>query len=202
VERLTAAFEGLLFRGALFSDAVVPEEEWNSGQRVIVTAAERFIVAHEYGHVALRASTPPAGPAAELEADAWGLRFAIGSLGSYDGFAPNMSMQGVFTALSAISLIGRALSLVTSRPSVALNGSATHPPMAVRMEALNSPYQASVAGESPLDSDLTPARFALRTLELIWQEVEPKFAGRSREELHAVWSDAVLDMFLLSPAPT
>lgn len=194
-EWLCELLSSWLFAGVARPPAsAAPPPAYQPALSLLIGCSERFILAHEYTHALVDLMRPagldvdplPDGWRKELRADAWGVAMVVESAAAYDGFAPNMALQGPVLAMKAHEVVDRALALV--RPTAT---SPTHPPFERRLEAVLDAYLAlpGIAGDPDLAPE--PALTAARTLELLWEKILPRLEQRMRsgERLHPIWTN-------------
>jgi hypothetical protein len=173
-------------------DSTAPPLLYQPALGLLIACAERFILAHEYSHALLDlmrvvgAEDPPlTGHAKELRADVWGMHLVLDSAAEFDGFAPNLSLQGVLLALKAEELLDRALEWAGL-----IRASTTHPSFERRRNVLLSAYNAlpQVQVDPKLSSE--PSVVPAEALEMIWSRVadDVKHWLASGRPLHPLWN--------------
>ncbi|NUT91663.1 MAG: hypothetical protein HOY78_06485 [Saccharothrix sp.] len=173
-------------------DSSLPPPRYGPALSLLISCAERFVLAHECVHAVVDLVRPAgfadlpvlAGWDKEFRADTWGVVMVVESAARYDRFAPNMALQGPVLAMKAHELVQRALAVVS--PTVV---STTHPPFADRLTAVLDAYSAipGIADEPNLGPE--PALAAAETLELLWDRVAAGLEERLRsgDRLHPIW---------------
>ena len=187
-----------LYRAVARPDrSTAPPAAYHLPLTLLINYAERFVLAHEYGHVLVdqlavlpgAATDLPAaeGHDVEFRADLFAVFMTAGSAGLFDGVAPNIALQGAVLGMKAHEMVDRARSMALG--GAPLPASSTHPPFADRVEAVLAAYRQG--WERPGDRRLEIAGLlvAADTAEELWQRVEPRLASavsRGRP-LHPVW---------------
>lgn len=108
---------------------------------LLVNMAERFVVAHEYGHGRTSGIIPPnanvkAKWVPELLADAYAVATTVLSGSMLDRLAPEFSLAGGVFSLTCLSLLGQAFHLLRDGQIPEDAGSDCYPPFALRTAQL------------------------------------------------------------------
>lgn len=152
-------------------------------------AFELFIFGHEFGHIlaghlngvavsdlnlgSVEVERLSSNWQMEFEADYIGM--ALTMLAMRDArFDAAMSYCGIDLFFSAIELVSRALSVLVHGEVRPQAESSSHPPPALRREALRGHLNAMV-GEEPAAGAIQLATTSEEILDLMWQRVEPSF---------------------------
>lgn len=158
-------------------------------QRILLRAAEGFVLAHEYEHIVAGHLNPQFvlarqyhGEAIsvnwdwadELEADA--LAGALLMSDAQNQSESAVKYAGMELSLIAIRLVEAGLDL--HRPPRTVDGPSSHPPVAFRMRALREAVSAVVGDELFLQPMLV-ANLCGRGFELLWAESREKLASQT-----------------------
>jgi hypothetical protein len=137
--RLFASLEAYLYHGSTrpVRQETVPEE-YSPPLSLLVAQAERFVVAHEYGHgVMERRDTTDShlSPAwtAELLADNFAMFATVISAIRLDSLPPEFALSGAVFALACLDLLTRAVAAARYGEVPADEASESHPPFAWRV---------------------------------------------------------------------
>lgn len=136
-ERVAEALEGYYFEG-------YPRKRWNeavldeSGPALssLIGMAERWVIAHEYGHTFAMVANVSDAPnplwAEEYFSDNWATVATVWSAWTMDSFSPEVALSGATFALACLEVARRGHSLVTAGVTSKDVGSSTHPPNQAR----------------------------------------------------------------------
>lgn len=141
IERLYKTLEAYFYKGypRAFANEVVPELHHPS-LGVLIGLAERWALAHEYGHGFARDlhwSLPPgANPdwAEEFFADQNATILSVVSTGLLDSMPPELSLASGIFVLGCLDVLRRAASIVREGTESPVTDDATHPPNKVRAQ--------------------------------------------------------------------
>lgn len=168
-----------------------PPLQYHPPLGMLITHAERFVIAHEYGHIFTRLLGVELRQKwnVEYEADKFAYNMALTSASILDRLPPNISIQGAFFVLTAIDVMRKAITTVMCGYVPKDLGSKSHPPATHRLARLKRLFQEDIA-ESALEGAMVPSK----TLNLLWERIEPKFqdlhrqsAMRNFSDIHANW---------------
>jgi hypothetical protein len=181
----------------------MPPQHYQWPLQLLINGAERFVVAHEYGHALMdqlsgsgqdeSAKNPDAELSdweRELRADSFAVMVVVESSRVLDLLPPNMALQGAIVAMKAHQIFDRALSTVQHGQVLPDDGSPTHPPFERRIAQLETLYLQhhpdSERGREDLHGMLVPSQ----TIEQLWTRVAPRLASYASggHALHPVWS--------------
>lgn len=197
VEVLDGLLRRWLFEGVPRPrDSVAPAARYHPPLTVMINCAERFVIAHEYAHLLvdqhavwtppqLDPSLPPDW-AKEIRADVLGMAMTRASAGDFDGYAPNLALQGPLVACWAFEIITQMRAWV-GRPVA----HTTHPPPMMRADALLATYQALPEVQQRPELDPRPALHASETVAALWRRVGPALESDVRSgarPLHRTWA--------------
>jgi hypothetical protein len=175
-----------------------PPVVYHGPLQVLDNGAERFVLAHEYGHALkdqLAADTTQSEPHPsrqdrELRADRFALRAVANSSALLDNLPANMALQGAILSMKAHEVLDEALQLArTGEISGSSRVSNTHPPFAARISLLKDIFTNSQAdpgaGRKAVGGMMVPAE----TVDQIWARVAPMFRAQFRagRQLHPIW---------------
>ncbi|MEP7153386.1 MAG: hypothetical protein ABI856_16920, partial [Nitrospira sp.] len=136
MERLYGLLHRWLFTGLPHSKSFVPPSgAYRTPWGLLVDHAQRFAIAHEYGHIAnkdLRLS----GHEKELAADRFALKWEAISSDELDLLPPNVALQGGIFYLTALDIVHQAVGMYQCGHASPDRGSERHPPLRKRIQAL------------------------------------------------------------------
>jgi hypothetical protein len=167
---------------------------------VLLSLAERWVLAHEYAHVLfdLDDSTPKASQdphGKELRADAVATNIVLASAADLDSVAPAIALAAITMALRSFRLIGEAFGIAkTGRPSEDLP-SQTHPSVMQRLRNVYSIMSIDMerAGvpEQKRDEIMSLSDHVWRTIDLIGERVFPTILAshQSGRKVHPIWDE-------------
>jgi hypothetical protein len=164
----------------------------------LIGHAERFVIAHEYGHGTMDArhsGGSPDSPAwtAEFQADNFAMFANVLSVHTLDHMPPEFGLAAAVFALACLDVLRRALAAARDGEVPDDAGSATHPPFALRAERLITGFHEIFRLEYD-DDPMKPPR--LRTVDPRAQHAPPdeeaRHTTRQRatshaDVLHALW---------------
>jgi hypothetical protein len=134
VDRLYQTLESYFFGGyPRASSYEVVKDEHSPILSVLVAMAERWVIAHEYGHgfaIAFDWSEGPGNPrwAEEFFADRNATICTVLSAASLDGLPPEFALSGGTFALACLEILRRSLDILRSGAAVEDLGGSDHPP--------------------------------------------------------------------------
>lgn len=171
--------------------------------------AERFVLAHEYGHVlcdwlnsedTIQAANTLLAPAThdvsdpawrrELRADLLGASMLVESGAMYDNWITSDSLAGAVLAMRAHQIWGEAVAAALPEGVSPPKEIATHPPFERRVELLKYLYLDAAATESEVADVMAPSR----TLKQIWARALPAMRSQFSRKgwpLHRIWKGYV-----------
>lgn len=183
---LTDTLFGWLFNGVATIEA-------SNG---LAELAERFVVAHEYGHAILDQFRVPLpwlhcdevdALTKELRADMVATLAVVGSAAKLDGVPPRAALQGAILAVKAHEMAGRAIDMAAGETGTPGPTSAWHAPVAARLELVQQTYGSMVedAGDEQLSKDSV-----LLATDEIWERVRPRLVAElyAGSQLHPLWT--------------
>lgn len=190
-----------LYRGRPTApSSVIPPPDRQAPIQLLINGAERFVLAHEYGHALLHhlkgaglfspADSPNDSPwDKEFAADAFALMSVIESSAALDRLPPNMALQGAAMAMKTHEIFDVVFHM-TSDGSTTPEESATHPPFFQRIALLERMYVELHPDPETARQDLEGMLVPSRTLDQIWQRVRPELAEEFQvgRPLHPVWT--------------
>jgi hypothetical protein len=173
------------------STSKMPAPELHGPLQLLINGAERFTIAHEYGHAFFDVldTTGPLPPhECELRADTFALKLTRDSAAALDRLPANMALSGAVLAMKANQLIDLALAIArTGKPTPP--ESLTHPPFETRLAGLQQGYLAA-------QKDLDVARDEMRGMQvpamigdMVFATVYPRLLAmyRSGEQVNSIW---------------
>lgn len=214
-EHVRSSREGIARLGELIfayvlagSPHAAPRYPWSGKTDLIgnylIATMERFLVAHEYGHVVqddhaqeLRrrflndTDEVTYSWGQEAAADIFGARVAVqAALDS--GSDLSVAYTGVEITFGALELVERAVSVVKhGRVVIDDAGSATHPPLRERRQMLRDFFPSMVTkAQADMAADaMTAAQDFADVLDLLWSEMEPAFVSLFDRKFtaHPMW---------------
>jgi hypothetical protein len=177
--------------------SVLPPEERQTPITMLINGAERFVLAHEYGHVLMHelrvfgqdsAAAPGADSAwdMEFEADTFGALIAVRSGGMLDLLPANMALESAELAMRAEEIFDEVLAAATGS---APEETVSHPPFPQRVAVLEHIYRQHHPDPAAADDDLVGMQVPARTLDQIWRRARPQLTTimQSGIPLNAVW---------------
>jgi hypothetical protein len=104
---------------------------------LLVGMAERFVIAHEFGHGhtnSIKSQLPDLKPAwaSELLADAYATAITVISASRLDRLPPEFALAGGIFSLACLKLVGQGLSLLRDGVNLEDTGGSSHPPFSLR----------------------------------------------------------------------
>lgn len=189
-------------------DSAPPPPTYSLPLDRLTTYAERFVVAHEYGHAlmdlfrmgippwsSLEKDFPDARPEdlpflRENRADAFGTMVVVGSSSALDRTAPNMALQGAALAMKVHEIADRAIDLANGGNGDPPWSSTSHSPFHLRTELLMRTYSQMVEGLPDPRLGEKVILFPAHTAELLWTQIRPRLiaALNMGATLHSIWS--------------
>jgi hypothetical protein len=180
--------------------APMPALEYHGALQLAINGAERFVLAHEYGHAflhQLRRGTPNA-PAVgedpwdhELQADTFAVFAVARSAAMLDDLPANIALQGAVLAMKAHEVLDAALDIAkTGTPQSLEDGSTTHPPLRLRMDTLEEAFRRLHPRPDHAERELQGMLFPGKIGDLLLERVIPRLQAfyRSGLPLHPIWS--------------
>jgi hypothetical protein len=212
-ELLYNTLYAFMFKGyqlADFDDR--PPAEYESIIGLWVNYAERFVIAHEYGHTLFRqwGKINPSWQVRpswqeEFLVDSFAFINTIESAGRLDSVAPNVAFTGVLFSLTCMNIIYKTLDLIRDGAVRQDDGTETHPPTHRRISALKETYRqyigtdvkynVHVEGKSgqgkTIDLGINGKLFPSDTLNLLWDSIQHIFleAHEKKSRLHPIWEE-------------
>jgi hypothetical protein len=181
----------------------LPPAEVHAPITLLINGAERFILAHEYGHaltdhlgvLAADAAVPGDYSEAwrrEFAADAFAVQAVVISSRTLDRLPANMGLLGAMLAMKACEIFDEAFLLSASAgdrptaPAVSLS----HPPFAQRRALLETLYVARHdRNPTAARRDLPGMQAGSDTLALLWARAAPEVAAAKASRVpHPIWS--------------
>lgn len=178
-----------------YSKLPPPERTWPI--QLILNGAERFVVAHEYGHVMfdlfpdadITAEVVSHASDRELQADAFaGIAVAETSSG-LDLLPIDVALQGAVIAMKTHEILESALDIASvgeRRPAVE---GPTHPLFATRIALIEQLYVEATRDQPDSHEHIEGMLAPSVTLEQLWERAVPKLLARFRSgsRLHEMW---------------
>jgi len=177
---------------------VEPERTMALG--VLLTLAERWVLAHEYTHVLFdldgpTLSTPQDHHDIELRADAVATNIVLASAAELDSADPATALAGITLALRSLRLIGEAFGIARTGQPRQDSPTGTHPSVMDRLRnayaiTLNSIERAG-APEHKKHEIMSFSGHIWRTVDLIGERVFPTILAshQSGWKLHPIWDE-------------
>jgi hypothetical protein len=199
LELLFKTLEGYLFHGkprAVGYDP--PPPNYQGALEQTIDSAERFVIAHEYGHAVLQQlpsfySIPPDDQdwSQEFGADYLAFHFNILSGQELDHWPANIGLQGGFFTLTALEALRRTLDLVRYGQVQEDEGDKSHPPIQERLAFLKERYRQEVyngtsEGEE-INLEVEGALLQSNTLRHLWNLIHDRFPKKQGDKLHPIW---------------
>lgn len=186
------------------SGSMLPPRDRQTPIMMLINGAERFVLAHEYGHVLMHElcvlgqdlPTPPAADSAwdkEFAADTFGALTAVESGQMLDRLPPNMALEGAELAMKTDeifdSVLDMAIAVHVAERRTSDGAFATHPPFPQRIAILEHLYRQLHPDPAAADDDLPGMRAPAMTLDQVWKRARPQLAAilQSGMALHPVW---------------
>jgi hypothetical protein len=160
---------------------------------LLVSFAQRFVIAHEYIHAMhlLGWELPRYMQTPQIKEEHCDVHAvqAVFMSARADRVQPNIALQGAVLAIKSQEMIDRTLILACGGDESALAPSATHPPFDVRLKTIYTQY-ADAIRDRP-EPRLAPEALTVPadTAEMIWKRAAPHLQ-RSLEHriLHPIWA--------------
>ncbi|HEV3173100.1 MAG TPA: hypothetical protein VGZ32_22325 [Actinocrinis sp.] len=181
----------------------LPPVEVHAPITLLINGAERFILAHEYGHALIHHLHVLAPDAAvpgdcseawrrEFAADAFAVQAVVASSRTLDRLPANMGLLGAMLAMKACEIFDEAfvISATTGDQPKAPAVSLSHPPFTQRRALLETLYVAR-HDRNPTAArlDLPGMRAGSDTLDLLWARAAPEVAAAKAGRVpHPIWS--------------
>jgi hypothetical protein len=172
-------------------DSTTPPPQYHPPLSILIKGAERFIVAHEYGHAFMdvlgllgpdgsRVLPPPPanGPERELRADLFATVAVAQSARRLDHLPPNMALQGAIVAMKAHQVFLRAVGIAMNGVPIPDQGSESHPPFDARLKQLQDWYVKNHPDPKAAQEDLGAMRVPAETVELLWERAQPQLLAQ------------------------
>lgn len=197
VVHLEHAMAGWLLRGSVRAHPAPSVPDVYRPMLALLTAfAQRFVVAHEYGHalvdrLGVRMAWPT-GPSPdaidkEFRADLLGAHMVFSSA-ALDRVKPNIALQGAVLAMKSQELIERAVEMVRGGESVGVAPPSTHPPFALRLENLYRFYAYLIRETNDPRLAVEALAVPADTAELLWRRARPRLAeSLVNRRPHPIW---------------
>jgi hypothetical protein len=185
------------------SHSRAPAQPYQWPLTLLISGAERFVMAHEYGHALidqLNVTTrdgqtlgfPPAPTSwdRELRADAVAIAAVVQSSRELDQLPSNMALQGAIVAMKVHQVLGQALAIATRGVAGPDVGSASHPPLERRIAQVQQTYLQHLADTERVRDSIRGMLVPSQTIEQLWERVAPRLTAyyRARRVLHPIWS--------------
>ena len=173
-------------------ESVLPPPARQTPITMLINSAERFVLAHEYGHVLMdelhvlgQASPAPPGANSawdkEFAADSFGALVVIESGALLDRLPANMALEGAELAMKTDEIFDEVLDMATGAhvPDAGTSGEApaSHPPFPQRILVLEHLYRQNHPDPAVADDDLPGTRVPAQTLDQIWKRTRPQLAA-------------------------
>jgi hypothetical protein len=184
VERLYRTLEAYLFEGyprAFWNETVKDEEGPNLS--VLIGLAERWTIAHEFGHKLAKGHDwdhPPSGKPnwrEEFFADQNATILTVVSTGLLDGLPPEYSLASANFSLACLDLLRRAVSIVRDGKDSEDIGGDTHPPYRARTEQVVETFHKFFDATYDASCRLQDLRLALQ------RDRKPVVSKRTRKQI-------------------
>lgn len=169
-----------------------PPIEYQYPLQMLTDLNERFVLAHEYGHVLFNfldiADPNFFGKKEEFAADMFAFNVLIDSGLILEEVPASTSLQSAFLVLTALQILREALDLIRHGEICEDRGFLGHPPIAQRMETLQRLIQNEIDDGREINSLALLLRPA-QTLSLLWRDAQDYFRPMTRsQEPHAIWT--------------
>ena len=144
---------------------------------MLIALAERFVIAHEYGHKfakntpvdSSRVSNPEW--AEEFYADRNGMFMTVMSGSILDAITPEVSLSGPIFSLACADIISRAFHILVSGQDVPDQGSDDHPPATTRAQQIEIGFHETF--EVQYDAGFRQCDLAIRDVPASIDEIDP-----------------------------
>jgi hypothetical protein len=170
---------------------------------MLINGAERFVLAHEYGHVLMHklhilgqdsATTPSADSPWDMEfaADSFGAMVAVESGRLLDFLPANMALEGAELTMKTDEIFDEVLGMASPGVPGGSEENANHPPFSQRVAVLEHLYRQLHPDQDTADDDLLGMQVPARTLDQIWRRARPQLTAILQSEipLHPVWRES------------
>jgi hypothetical protein len=201
VNRVYRTLESYFFKGypRAFANETLLEEQVPMLE-VLVYMAERWTLAHEYGHGLASgldfSKAPGSSPwAEEFNADNSAAILTVLSAASLDDFSPEFALSGGNFTLACLDIVRRAYSIVTTGREGGDSGTQTYPPYKLRAERNIAVFQQLSEkqyreGGAGFDLDFSDRVYACsNVLFEIWPAVRERLWQQfaAKRPLHKIW---------------
>lgn len=179
---------------ASYSEA--PPDEYHPPLKLILSGAERFVLAHEYGHAVMDLLAPQDVPATnwerELRADDFATMVVAQSSDQLDLLPPAIALRGAVVAMRAHDVLDAALQIACHGHETGSTSSSTHPSFETRLAALERFFVEASDDAKMAREQLPDLRVPAVTLGQLWDRIAPLLRAQHRagRRLHAIWKAA------------
>lgn len=181
-------------------DSSAPPPEYHPPLTLFANFAERFVIAHEYGHALydqIGLTPPPWLPPTvsgaidkELRADLFATAVIVAGSSAIDRMAPNMTLQGAMLAMKVHEIADDAIGIMTGAEADHDSPAASHPPFEARSRLVFEAYRRMLDDES--DDMLSPEALLVpaETADELWRRGRDRLVAvkASNRPLHAIWT--------------
>jgi hypothetical protein len=182
-------------------DSTAPPIDYQWPLTLLINGAERFVVAHEYGHafmhqlgVSARGGQMPQAPkgpwSREFQADGFA-HFAVAQSSAILDLLPaNMALQGAVVAMKAHQILDAAMQIATTGIQATETARVSHPPFSQRIALLEESYLRHHPHPSIAQKDLPGMLFPGQTIDELWRRAKPRLKARFDQgfTIHKIWS--------------
>ena len=179
------------------SYSTVPAPEYRAPLKLLINGAERFVLAHEYGHALMDQLASEAGEQLtswerEVRADTFASVAVMQSSRELDLLPPDMALQGAVVAMQAHDLLAAAVQTARFGREIGSQSSPTHPSFDTRLKALESVFLQSSGDDATSREHLPAMLFPARTLDQLKHRITPLLRAqhRARRTMHPIWRAA------------
>jgi hypothetical protein len=172
----------------------MPPPRYHPPLKLLINGAERFVLAHEYGHALMDQLASDGKPLSswdrELRADAFATLAVARSSAELDRLPPAVALQGAVVAMRAHDVLDGAVQIALHGQELGSVSSKTHPSFVDRLAVLEQLFLEWADDEQAAREQLPGLQVPARTLAELWRRVTPGLRAQYRagRRLHEIWS--------------
>lgn len=214
INRVWKTLEAYFFYGkprAYWKETVKEEYQWPLG--ILISMAERFAIAHEYGHGLRIEQSGSGNQYSKTKEEYWDEEYGADAIATIatalsaqilDAYSPEFPLSGGLFCLSCIDILRKTLVVLRNGTVPEDTGSDTHPPNKKRQEQIIEVFRHYEGGTldvglvaprktpdgSSFSSDRSEAAFLnADVLQMIWEYVKEILLRQPKDRhLHPMWN--------------